>query len=163
MVRILFVCNTYCSQAACWISQLSGSGYDIHLFDPYHSPLYPGLHGVTVHTGWQKEYVPAGVIVRCRYPFVRGRYFLQKRLPRLWQLIVPPSTVMLAQLIKRLQPNCIHVLYGMQKGCYVLFDSRKYLGGDLPAPWIYSSRGSDLYYYGQFNIELGKFSKNAIT
>jgi len=71
-VRILFVCNTSCSQAGRWISQVYGSGYDIHLFDPEHNPLYPELHGVTVHAGWRKEFIPSGVIVYHRYPFIRG-------------------------------------------------------------------------------------------
>lgn len=83
-----------------------------------------------------------------RYPFIRGRYFIQHRLPWLWQLIVPPSEVMLAQLVRNLKPDVIHVLNGMQSGCYILFNAKKWLE-NLP-PWIYSSVGSDLYWYGKF-------------
>jgi len=57
---------------------------------------------------------------------------------------------MLAQVIKKLQPTCIHILAGMQKGCYILFSAKRWLRKDFHIPWIYSSRGSDLYWYGQF-------------
>jgi glycosyltransferase involved in cell wall biosynthesis len=75
---------------------------------------------------------------------------MQRRFPRVWRLIVPESATMLARLIEKLKPDCIHSL-GMQFSSYYLYEAREILGGALPAPWIYSSWGSDYFHYWQFS------------
>jgi glycosyltransferase involved in cell wall biosynthesis len=148
-MRILFVALTGSAHTARWISQLRDTNWDIHLFDPNYGLLHPDLTRMTIHTGWRKEVVPAGAMVRYRWPFTRGRFFMQRRFPRLWRLIVPEGATMLPRLIERLQPDCIHSL-GMQIASYHLYEAREILGGVLPVPWIHSSWGSDYFYYWQF-------------
>ncbi len=147
-MKILFIGYTGNVHFARWIGQLKHTGWDIHVFDPYHCLLHSLLTGVTVHSGWWQKNVPAGTRVHHRYPFSRGRHFLEQHLPSLWRRIVPESPKFLAELILKLKPDCIHTLE-MQKAAYTLYQARQLLGGGLPAPWIYSCWGNDIFYYRQ--------------
>ncbi len=53
----------------------------------------------------------------------------------------------LARLIRSLKPDIVHSLH-MQSGGYLTLASREKLTGAFP-PWIYSSWGSDIYFYGR--------------
>ncbi len=148
-MRILFVADPYSVHTARWIAQLKGTGWDIHLFDPMNGLIHDQLEGVHVYTGWKKSFVPKEVGVSYRWPFLRGRHFLERRCPWLWRAILPEAGLRLARLVDRLKPDCLHTL-GLQKHGTALLQARQHLGGELPAPWIYSCRGSDIYYYRQF-------------
>jgi hypothetical protein len=148
-MKILFVGDAYCTHTARWISQLRGTGWDLHVFDPINGLIHEELQGVRLYTGWKKPSVPRGTRVQCRWPFLRGRHFLQRNLPRLWDRILPEAGRRLARLVGRLEPDCLHTL-GLQHHGEALLRAREILGGRLPAPWIYSCRGSDIYYYRRF-------------
>jgi glycosyltransferase involved in cell wall biosynthesis len=147
-MRILFVAATLDVQTMQWIKQLRHMNWDIHIFDPKHGLIHPDLTNVTIHTGWRKKKVPAGVTVHYHWPFLRGKFFMQRHLPTVWRRIVPESHIMLAKLIQKLQPDCIHSL-GMQNYAYTTWEARKLLKQGTFPPWIYSSKGSDIYYWGQ--------------
>lgn len=144
-MRLLFVGSAFSVHTPRWIAQLDETGWDLHLFDPTDRLVHGDLRNVTLHTGWKKP-VPVGMRVRYRWPFSRGRYFLASRLPSLWRLIISSSEVRLARLITRLRPDCIHSL-GLQQYSESVLRARAILGGSLPAPWIYSCRGSDIYLF----------------
>ncbi len=144
-MRVLFVGSAYSAHTPRWISQLEGTGWDVHLFDPTDRLVHQELHDVTLHTGWKKP-VPAGVRAHYRWPFSRGRYFLESRLPRVWRLVLSSGEARLARLIRRLRPDCIHSL-GLQHYSETVLRTKARLGGELPAPWIYSCRGHDIYLY----------------
>ncbi len=148
-MKILFVADPYCVHAARWIAQLKGTGWDIHLFDPINGLIHEELEGIHVYTGWKKSFVPKGTRISCRWPFLRGRHLLERRCPWLWKEILPQASQRLARLLERLKPDCIHTL-GLQNHGAALLRAKTLLGGELPAPWIYSCRGSDIYYYRQF-------------
>lgn len=148
-MKILFVGDAYCVHTARWISQLRETGWDLHLFDPINRLVHEELQGVRLYTGWKKPFVPPGTRVSYRWPFLRGRHFLERRLPRLWKRILPEAGERLARLVRRLRPDCIHTL-GLQHHGEALLRARSLLGGELPAPWLYSCRGSDIYYYRRF-------------
>lgn len=148
-MRILLVGSSYSVHTARWIRQLRGTSWDVHLFDPSNALIHEELEGITLHTGWKKPDVPPGTRVHYRWPFLRGRHFMARRFPALWGLIVPQADRRLARLIERLRPDCIHAL-GLQNYAETVLRARGVLGGTLPAPWIYSCRGSDIYYYRQF-------------
>lgn len=148
-MRLLFVGSAYSVHTARWFSQLQGTGWDIHLFDPSNRLVHKELEGITLHTGWKKPDVPAGTTVRCRWPFLRGRHFMERRFPSLWRRILPKAGGRLAELIDRLRPDVVHSL-GLHVYSEAVLDAKKYLGGTLPAPWIYSSRGSDIFFYQAF-------------
>ncbi len=148
-MRILFVTGATSIHTVRWIRQLDGTGWDIHIVDPGSARIHPELAGATLHTGWRKQTHPAGLKVRVRWPFRRGRYFMQRYLPAVWQRIVPDGPTRIAEAIQKLHPDVIHS-QAMQYCGYPLAEARKLLGGCLPAPWIYSSWGSDMYYWGRF-------------
>ncbi len=148
-MRILFVGGSYSVHTARWLRQMNGLPWDIHLFDPTNGLVHEELEGITLHTGWKKPLVPPGTRVICRWPFLRGRHFLARRLPAVWSRILPGADRRLARLIERLQPDCIHAL-GLQNYAETVLGARELLGGKLPAPWIYSCRGSDIFYYRRF-------------
>lgn len=148
-MRLLFVGEAFDVHTARWISQLEDTGWEIHLFDPLNRLVHEELRGVRLHTGWKKSFVPEGTRVRYRWPFARGRHFLERRLPALWKRVLPPAEQRLARLLRRLEPDAVHSMGLWHYGETVL-RARELLGGTLPAPWIYSSRGSDLFYHRQF-------------
>jgi glycosyltransferase involved in cell wall biosynthesis len=147
-MRVLFVGVASSIHTARWISQISGLGWDLHLFDPENSLISPALQSVTLYTTWKKLDVPPSVTIRYRWPFLRGRMFLESKFPRIWRLIAPESSIQLAKLIQKLSPDCIHSL-GMQIASYYVADALVRLQ-DITIPWIYSAWGSDYYYYAKF-------------
>ena len=74
---------------------------------------------------------------------------MARHFPLLWKRFIPDSVVWLASLIKTLRPDCIHSL-GMQNYSYTLLKSYHLTEKKHFPPWIYSSKGSDIYYYAQF-------------
>lgn len=158
-MKILFVANLFSTHTARWISQLAQTNWDIHVFDPLHHLIHPDLAGVTVHTAWKKASVPKGTTVKARWPLLRGRNMFQSIFPRVWQKIVPEESIMLSQLIRQLEPDIIHGL-GLQNYTETLFQALKasinLING---TPWIYSSWGSDLFYWGQINSHKGQIRK----
>lgn len=139
-MRILFVAMGNALHTARWISQLDGLGWDIHLFDTVDSSICPNLHNVTLHRGWYWP-PPNGLKVHYRWPFPHGNALFKRVSPALANIIVPETPRRLSSLIKKLQPDCIHVM-NMQRSAYPFFET-------LPQsiPWIFSSWGSDLYYF----------------
>jgi glycosyltransferase involved in cell wall biosynthesis len=144
-MKLLMVANSYSVHTARWVSQLSGLGWDIHVFDPNNGLVNPALTGVTLHTGWRKP-APSGVTLRYRWPFSRGRHLVSNTFPSIWKKIVPDAPLRLAQLIEQLKPNCIHSPNLLSNGRPVA-DAKRILGEKFSLPWIYSSQGSDIYYY----------------
>lgn len=147
-MRILFVGDAYSVHTARWTAQLRETGWDIHLFDPLNRLLHEELEHIVIHTGWKKLKKPPGAQVFYRWPFLRGRRFVERNLPAVWAAILPEAGRRLARLIKKLSPDVIHSL-GLQNHSEAVLKARDSLGGGLPAPWIYSSRGSDIYFYSQ--------------
>jgi len=147
-MRILFVGDAFSVHTARWIAQLRPTGWDVHLFDPLNRLLHEELEGIAIHTGWKKTANPPGARVSYVWPFLRGRHFFQRNLPAVWALILPETGRRLARLIEKLKPDVIHSL-GLQSHSEAVLRAMDLLGGELPSPWIYSSRGSDVFFYGQ--------------
>lgn len=152
-MRILFVANPYSVHIVRWISQLAETGWTIDVFDPENHLIHEELDGVVVHTGWGKPHVPETTRVRTRWPFTRGRHFLARRLPWLWRRLVPPPGPRLARLLERESFDVIHSL-GLWPEAETVLEARRLLGDTLPAPWIYSAMGSDLYFFRRFKERL---------
>src|SRR6266571_4717138 len=148
-LRILFVAFGSSPHTARWISQLNGQNWDIHLFPVDEYYLYPGLRDVTVHMLFRHDSPWIDSSVRQStlwWPFQRGRTRIRKSLQGLRGDPMSASA-RLARLIRRLKPDIVHSLE-MQHGAYLALASREILNGIFP-PWIYSSWGSDIYYYGK--------------
>lgn len=145
--RILFVAGVGSIHVVRWLAQLYGTGWDIHIVDPGNTLIHPELSHVTLHTGWRKVNKAQNLVIKYRWPFLRGRYFLEERFPKIWSRIVPDAPNRILQAIDKLKPDCIHSL-AMQFSAYPVVEALKLNGGPLGIPWIYSAWGSDIFRYG---------------
>jgi len=148
-LRILFVTLGESVHVARWIKQLEGQDWDIHVF-PYsaHDGVHPELENVTVHNLVQrpKQYTPATVRqTGLSWPLRRGRRSATALIQNFDRFKQPAR---LARLIRDLRPDVIHSLE-MQRCSYLTLMSCKRLNGHRLPPWIYSSWGSDIFFFGR--------------
>ena len=148
-MRILFVTLGESIHAARWIKQLHGQDWDIHVF-PYsaYDGIHPELENLTFHTLVQrpKQNVPTTVRqTGLSWPLSRGR---RRTTAALQSLDYFKQPARLARVIRRLQPDLVHSLE-MQRCSYLTLASRKQLNGHPLPPWIYSSWGSDIFFFGR--------------
>lgn len=132
-----------------WVGCLAGLGWDLHLFPlpptrPERAPFVHGqLVGATVwdSTGDLLSRLDRDVIVRS------PRSSFERSLPPLLRPR-PARGVLLARLIRRLQPDAVHALE-LHHGGYAALAARDLLGPAQMPPLIVSNHGSDLYLYGR--------------
>ncbi|HEU5459628.1 MAG TPA: glycosyltransferase family 4 protein [Pyrinomonadaceae bacterium] len=148
-MRILFVTLGESIHAARWIKQLQGQGWDIHVF-PHsaYDGVHPELEDLTFHNLVQPPDGNISKTVRqtgLSWPLPRGR---RRTTAVLQSFDYFKQPARLARVIRELQPDLIHSLE-MQRCSYLTLAGRKLLnGGPLP-PWIYSSWGSDIFFFGR--------------
>ncbi|HUS70377.1 MAG TPA: glycosyltransferase family 4 protein [Anaerolineae bacterium] len=147
-MRILFVAMANSIHTARWMHQLVDQGWDIHLFPVDFTDIHPDLRNLTFHNFLYYRPLAADHSVRVvgSWPFPRGfntaRRIAERLGPRwsdrAWQL---------ARAIRKLRPDIVHSME-MQHAGYLTLDARNQFDGPFP-PWIYSSWGSDLFYFGR--------------
>lgn len=146
-MRILFVAMAQSVHIARWVAQLSGTGWDLHLF-PSEWPCtpHPDLRGVTLHgVGlYRHPDVATTLPVEGLFPFQKGGYRLES-----WMKQHIPGLMardrLLARTIKHVRPDLVHSLE-MQRAGYLTMDAYKRLGGRGPR-WLYSCWGNDIYHF----------------
>jgi glycosyltransferase involved in cell wall biosynthesis len=148
-LRILFVTLGESVHVARWIKQLEGQDWDIHVF-PYSA--YDGIHSelenVTVHSLVRRSKQNISATVRqtgLTWPLPRGTRSATALIQNFDHFKQPAR---LARLIRSLRPDVIHSLE-MQRCGYLTLMSRKHLNGHQLPPWIYSSWGSDIFFFGR--------------
>lgn len=146
-MKVLFVAGVASIHVVRWAAQLRETGWDIHIVDPGNSLIHPNLSSVTLHTGWWKANKARNLVVKHRWPFSRGRHFLERYFPSIWYRIVPDGPKRILQVIEDVKPDCVHSL-GMQFSAYPIVEAIEQKGSPLGVPWIYSAWGSDIYRYG---------------
>ena len=149
LVRILFVTLGDSLHAARWIRQLRGEAWDIHVF-PHsaYDGIHPELENLTFHSLVQRPNLNVSATVGrtgLSWPLRRGR---RRATAMLQTLDYFKQPALLARVIRHLQPNLIHSLE-MQRCAYLTLASRKQLNGYPLPPWIYSSWGSDIFFFGR--------------
>lgn len=154
-MRILFVGVAWSPHLTRWINQLSGAGWDLHLF-PLNADegVNPELKNVTVHDAIHGR--PPGAhesvvavddfwpVVKDGFPLRRGAmtarrvesFFYPKRADRAWRL---------AYAIRRLRPDIIHTMTIWPAGDLAA-QARAHLGGEFPT-WIVSGWGTDIFLF----------------
>ena len=148
-MRILFVTLGESIHVARWIKQLQGQDWDIHLF-PYsaYDGIHPELENVTVHTLVQRPRECVSATVRqtgLTWPLQRGSRSAATLIQNFDHFKQPAR---LSRLIRSLRPDVIHSLE-MQRCGYLTLMSRKQLNSHQLPPWIYSSWGSDIFFFGR--------------
>lgn len=134
-MKILFVCQQYI-HAARWINQLKNCRHEIYVFDCLDKPIHEELLWTNHISGWSRR----------KLPYLKGEYFLEKKIPILFHKIEPflkvTASEKLEDLIKKIKPDLVHSLE-MQSQTYYLLKARK----KIDFKWAYFSWGSDLYFY----------------
>ena len=146
-MRILFVTLGDSIHAARWIKQLQGQAWDIHVF-PHsaYDGIHPEFEDLTFHTLVQRPETSATVRqTGLSWPLPRGR---RKTTAVLQSLDYFKQPARLARVIRGVQPDLIHSLE-MQRCSYLTLAGRKLLNGHPKPPWIYSSWGSDIFFFGR--------------
>jgi glycosyltransferase involved in cell wall biosynthesis len=154
-MKLLFVAMAHTIHTARWIEQLQGRGHEIHVFPVGHGSPHPELRGVTLHpllaerVEGQEAATGEPLTQRgLRWPFAKGRGTLTRRLEQRLPPLAPAKR--LARLIRRLEPDVVHVLH-MQHAGYLMLAALEHLGEHAPKRLAYSSWGSDMYYYGKLS------------
>ncbi len=130
-----------------WTEQLENSGHEIYWFDIVDGSPTKKLPWVKKINGW-----------KIKYPNLKGRYFVKKRLPILYNLLRPiieenPAKAFQNCLIE-INPDVVHS-FAMQISCLPIIEVME-KNPDLK--WIYSSWGSDL-----FNLNSVKITTKQVT
>lgn len=160
-MKILFVAQAVSPHTARWINQLQGLGWDIHLFDMLGSFPHAEIRGVTEYSLLFPHKIQPDKKVSYGHPFFMKhgldpfpislvgfftRRLFKNRVPRL------------IKVIRELQPDIIHSME-MQSESYPILEVLDAFKGKLPAPWIITTWGSDIYHFRQFPTHLEKIQK----
>ena len=117
-----------------WVSQLEGSGYEVHWFDVSDGREVPELHWLTHHRGW-----------RYKGGSFRGRTFLKRRFPGVHRYLENDLLAAFSRVLKQVEPDVVHSFVLYKSAAPILPAMRK----QPHIKWIYSSWGSDLYLFRQ--------------
>ena len=117
-----------------WTEQLENSGHEIYWFDIVDGNPTKRLPWVTKINGW-----------KIRYPNLKGRYFVKKRLPffyKLLRLIIEENpTKAFEKYLNEIKPDVVHS-FVLQISCLPILNVME---KHPKIKWMYSSWGSDLY------------------
>ncbi|HEX4047402.1 MAG TPA: glycosyltransferase [Elusimicrobiota bacterium] len=132
-LRVLFVAPANSVHTARWLAQLTGQGWDLHLFSSFDvggpHPAMPSE--VKVHGASGGSSLPARALRKARRALFPGARLAG-----------------LCRLISKLEPDIVHSLE-MQHGAYLTLDAKRRLGPGFPV-WILTNWGSDIQHFGRF-------------
>jgi len=149
MKRILFVAMQSSHHTLRWTAQLDRQQWDIHLFAVDRATLRPDWKDVTIHRLLRQAgpTPPPDVTLRgFHWPVSPGRTRMTNYVKQIEKSGILSQARHLAWVIKTARPDVIHVLE-MQHAGYLFAEAAAILGR-VTAPVVYSSWGSDLYYFG---------------
>lgn len=118
-----------------WVSQLEHAGFDVYWFNVHGTDKNTKLPWVQQKVNWKLKW---------DYP---GRTFLKKRIPILHKvlqrLFSNDTAVVFESYLKDVQPDVVHsfALYVAATPIVEVMERHKHL------KWVYSSWGSDLFYF----------------
>ncbi|WP_152287207.1 glycosyltransferase [Flavicella marina] len=146
-MKILFVCMQYIHSAR-WINQLKDSEHEIYVFDCLDKPIHEELLWTNTITNWSKR----------KKSYVKGEYFLRKKMPAIYEKIQPFLEVTpaekLIEIISEIKPDLVHSLE-MQSESYPVLKARK----NIEFNWAYSCWGNDVFYYQDKKFHTKKIIK----
>ncbi|MCP4397496.1 MAG: glycosyltransferase family 4 protein [bacterium] len=148
-MRILFVAMANSIHTARWISQLSETGWNLHLFPVDGDAIHPFIKHLTVHKFTRKTLseVDPSIHISGIWPFSRGAGVIKRIIKHFWPAW-EEQVWLLTRTIRTFQPDIIHSLE-MQHAAYLTQLVKQQYLKQFPT-WIYSCWGSDIYYFQQF-------------
>lgn len=118
-----------------WSDQLRDSGFEVYWFDILDQGYAPSMSWMTQITGWKKGFLKK-----------RGRTFIKNKLPKLYNALVHKYDTKLedafSKALQEIQPDVVHS-FALYVSCTPILNTM--LQNHIP--WIYSSWGSDLFYF----------------
>lgn len=129
-----------------WIENLKDTNFELYWFDVLDRGSLESIESVHQFVNWKKR----------KTKRFRGEYYLSKKMPKIFQKLNPfletTANEALETIILEIQPDLVHS-FEMQSCSYsILKTMQKY----TQIKWLYSSWGSDLYYYQQFSLHRKK-------
>lgn len=119
-----------------WTDQLKDSGHEVYWFNILDGSKASRLSWVKQITGWKQ-----------RFPNLKGRHFFKKRTSFLYKklsfLIEYNTTKVFKKVLEEVKPDVVHSIVLYVSCVPILKVMQKYYN----LPWIYSSWGSDLFYF----------------
>jgi glycosyltransferase involved in cell wall biosynthesis len=115
-----------------WSEQLRDSGHEVYWFDIYGGVENQSLDFVTQYTGW-------------KYRLKKGRYLFKKignKIPFLKHAFERNVAKVFKEQLTLIQPDIVHS-FALYVSCTPILHVMK----KSQIPWVYSSWGSDLFYY----------------
>lgn len=134
-MRILFVAMSNSIHTARWISQISDSGYDLHLF--------PSVLNVDPHP----EMLPSVIVHDPDKRSPLGVKLVRKTASLLRKQGTESYIDHLCRVIETVKPDLIHSLETQSAG-YCLSEAKLRIKNHFPT-WVHSIWGSDLYLFGR--------------
>lgn len=119
-----------------WTDQLKDSGHEVYWFNIYGTGYSNKIPWVEQVVDWKQK-----------YPNFKGRHFIKHKVPFLYRCIQPlienDTAKAFEKVLLEIQPDVVHsfVLYISCAPILEVMQKHKNL------PWIYSSWGSDLFYF----------------
>jgi glycosyltransferase involved in cell wall biosynthesis len=119
-----------------WTNQLKDSGHDVYWFNIRDGAYSENLSWVNQIRGWKQK-----------FPNLKGRHFVKNRFPWIYRkfgfLIENNTGLFFEKALNKIKPDVVHsfVLY---ISCVPIL---KVMEKHNTVKWVYSSWGSDLYYY----------------
>ena len=131
-----------------WVNQLKESGYEVYWFDSTDGGnKVDRIDWVYQIKGWKLKY---------DYPL---RYFFKNRLPQIYQGIQKYNERKIAtvfeKLLKEIQPDIVHCFEMRLAGFPIL----EIMEQRLDLKFIYSSWGSDIYFFKELGVQEEQFCR----
>jgi glycosyltransferase involved in cell wall biosynthesis len=144
-MRILFVGNARSIHLVRWVGQLEGTGWDVHVFDCYDTPLNPAQKGMSaqVHSTAPDSKIGA---IRRRYLSWRRRFIETDDRDDVY--FARSRARSLAGLIDQLQPDIIHAL-SFVHGCCLVLEAAKISRECSKTRLIFSTWGHEFTYFAR--------------
>jgi len=118
-----------------WSDQLRDSGHEVYWFDIKDQGYAPSMSWMTQVTGWKKGFLKK-----------RGRTLIKNKLPQLYHSLVLKYDTKVAdafaRAVQEIKPDVIHS-FALYMSCTPIISVML----QNKIPWIYSSWGSDLFYF----------------
>lgn len=123
-----------------WLENLKHTDHEIYWLNILGTEKIDTSDKVIQIVNWKKR----------RLPYIKGEYFLRKKMPQLYAIVSPyleiSANQKLEEIILQINPSVIHS-FEMQTCCYSII---KTMNKFSKIKWIYSCWGSDLFYYKNF-------------
>jgi len=115
-----------------WTHQLKDSGHDVFWFDIKDGAKVPSLSWVKPYQDWKQK-----------FPKLKGRHFIKNKFPNISKALENDTAKAFEKVVLEVQPDVVHS-FALYVSCTpILSVMQRYHN----IKWVYSSWGSDLFFF----------------